>query len=81
MTANLARSYSSAPFADNVTPFPIRKRLAHAEEAGAPTRADRLTVIAALAVFAGLFALAAWWLRSEELETLVRSVRRRLARS
>ena len=59
MTANLARSYSSAPYADNVTPFPIRKRLAHAEEAGAPTRADRLTVIAAIAVFAGVVAVFA----------------------
>jgi putative peptidoglycan lipid II flippase len=36
---------------------------------------------AALAVFGGLFALAAWGLGSEEFESLVRSVRRRLARS
>jgi putative peptidoglycan lipid II flippase len=37
--------------------------------------------VASLAVFGGLFVLAAWGVRSPELESLVRSVRRRLARS
>jgi len=58
VTANLARSYSPRPYADNVTPFPIRKRIARTEDAG-PTRADRLTVLAALAVFAGIVAIFA----------------------
>jgi len=37
--------------------------------------------VSALVVFGALFVLAAWGVRSPELESLVRSVRRRLARS
>ena len=56
MSANPARSYSPAQYANNVTPFPVQKRVVRTAELP-PTRTDKVAVLAVLAFVVGLLAL------------------------